>query len=171
MEFDNIHERWLAGNPEHAASLLDGLAGSADRLWPHETWPAMRFAGPLAEGAAGGHGPVRYTIESYEPGRQISFRFLPETGFDGHHWFEVVPRPGGALLRHGLKARGGFKRGMYWRLVIRYLHDALLEDALDNAERALTGEVKHPARWSWWVKTLRLGMRVLHGLPPATEHA
>jgi hypothetical protein len=48
-----------------------------------------------------------------------------------------------------------------WSTVVRPLHDALIEDALDNAERETTGTVAEPAGWSWWVRTLRrvLGSR------------
>lgn len=165
MEFANIHERWMPGDMARAAQLLDGLAGPGDRLWPRQSWPEMRFQGRLEVGAAGGHGPIRYRVEGYEPGRQVSFQFLPETGFEGHHWFELVPRDGGVLLRHGLKARGGLLGSVYWTLAIRFLHDALVEDALDNAERALTGDVKRPARWSLWVRALRAGMRLLNRRP------
>jgi hypothetical protein len=37
---------------------------------------------------------------------------------------------------------------MTWPLVFRPLHDALLEDALDKAERDITGMVANPNRWS-----------------------
>jgi len=42
-----------------------------------------------------------------------------------------------------------------WPLAFRWLHDALLEDLLDNAERELTGTVARPARWSPYVRLLR----------------
>lgn len=169
MQFANIHQRWMPGDAARGAQLLDSLAGPQDRLWPNQSWPAIRFPQPLQVGTRGGHGPVRYRVEAYEPGRQISFSFLPETGFDGCHWFEVVPRDGGVLVRHGLQARSGFFGSLYWSLAIRFLHDALVEDALDNAERALTGDVKRPARWSPWVKALRLGMRALNRAPAETK--
>src|SRR5690606_21569628 len=114
MEFFNIHERWLPAEPARAAALLDGLAQPGDRLWPHQAWPGIHFDRDLEVGASGGHGPVRYQVESYEPGRQVSFRFLPKTGFAGHHWFELAPLADGVLLRHGLRASGGLKSGLYW---------------------------------------------------------
>jgi hypothetical protein len=41
-----------------------------------------------------------------------------------------------------------------WPLIFRPLHEALIEDSLDDAERALGGEP--PAReWSPWVRLLR----------------
>ena len=155
MQFANVHERWLPVDAAEAGRLLDGLASDGDRLWPRRTWPQMRFDGPLAEGAVGGHGPIRYSIEAYEPGRRLCFRFEPQTGFEGRHWFEVTPHDGGVWLRHVLHGHAGWKGALQWSLAIRHLHDALVEDALDNAERVLTGSVKAPARWSPWVKLLR----------------
>ncbi|MGW2011839.1 hypothetical protein [Streptomyces nigrescens] len=38
---------------------------------------------------------------------------------------------------------------------LRPRHDAALEDSLDRAERACTGTVARPARWSRYVRTLR----------------
>ncbi|MEM1418366.1 MAG: SRPBCC family protein, partial [Myxococcota bacterium] len=59
-------------------------------------------------------------------------------------------------------AASGPLGSLYWSLVVRPLHDALIEDAFDNAERALTGDVARPARWSLRVRLLR---RVLDRLP------
>jgi hypothetical protein len=46
-----------------------------------------------------------------------------------------------------------------WPLVFRPLHDAVLEDALDDAERHVTGRVERPARWSIYVRVLRRLLR------------
>jgi hypothetical protein len=61
VRIHNTHERTLpaGGMP---GSLIDGLAGDDDRLWPHDRWPAMRFDGGLQEGNHGGHGPIRYRV-------------------------------------------------------------------------------------------------------------
>jgi hypothetical protein len=154
MRFANIHQRWLPAVPEAAGALLDGLSSADDALWPRR-WPPMRFDRPLAPGAAGGHGPIRYTVEAHEPGRLVSFRFDPRTGFRGRHWFEVVPVDGGSSLRHVLEGQSGPLGWLYWSVAVRPLHDALVEDALDRAERALTGAVRTPARWSTIVLVLR----------------
>jgi hypothetical protein len=42
-----------------------------------------------------------------------------------------------------------------WPIAVRWMHDALIEDAFDNAEREVTGSVTKPARWSRWVRFLR----------------
>jgi hypothetical protein len=44
---------------------------------------------------------------------------------------------------------------LLWPVAIRWLHDALIEDALDNAERSSTGAVGRPRHWSPWVRVLR----------------
>ncbi len=116
----------------------------------------MRLDGPLAVGASGGHGPVRYTVEEYVPGRLVRFRFQAPRGFDGFHEFTVRPRPGGgSVLVHLLAMRARGPAPLSWPLVFRPLHDALLEDALDRAERELTGTVRAPARWSVYTRLLR----------------
>jgi hypothetical protein len=66
----NVHQRSLAVPVAEAGFLIDGLAGPDDRLWPSDRWPAMRFDRPLGVGARGGHGPVRYAVGAYVPGRR-----------------------------------------------------------------------------------------------------
>jgi hypothetical protein len=156
MAVHNTHERRLDASPDAAGALLDALASDGDRLWPHDSWPAMRLDRPLGVGATGGHGPVRYTVEEYDPGRRVRLRFLAPRGFDGFHEFTVRPDPsGGTVLAHLLAMRAHGPARASWPLVFRPLHDALLEDALDRAERALTGGVRAPARWSRRVRLLR----------------
>ena len=42
-----------------------------------------------------------------------------------------------------------------WPLVIRWLHDAVVEDLFDRAEQALGTGPAQPGRWSPWVRLLR----------------
>ncbi|WP_017597313.1 hypothetical protein, partial [Nocardiopsis lucentensis] len=163
----NLHERRLPIAPERAGALVDGLSSPDDPLWPSRDWPAMRLDAPLAAGAVGGHGPVRYTVEEYVPGHWVRFRFQGPRGFDGFHEFTVRPDgSGGAVLSHLLAMRTHGAARLSWPLVFRWLHDALLEDCLDRAERAGTGTVRAPARWSPYVRLLR---RVLSRRSPAAE--
>jgi hypothetical protein len=162
MKFYSIHRRRFAASPATAGTLLDGLSSPNDVLWPRDRWPSQRFDRPLSVGASGGHGPIRYEVAAYEPGRRVDFRFLPEGGFSGSHWFEIVPDEGGVVLRHVIDGSTGFGGWLRWHIVIRWLHDALLRDALDNAERELTGHVERPARYNSWVRILRRG----RGLSP-----
>ncbi|MER7503835.1 SRPBCC family protein [Nonomuraea pusilla] len=152
----NVHERRLAAPAARAGALIDSLAGQDDRLWPHERWPAMRFDRPLQVGAEGGHGPVRYRVEHYRPGTRVRFRFRAPAGFDGYHEYEVRPLgDGGCLLRHSLVMSARPRAWLTWPLVFRPLHDALLEDSLDKAERSLGAGPRPPRRWSVRVRLLR----------------
>jgi hypothetical protein len=65
----NVHERMLDASITEIGKLIDTLASAEDKLWPRDRWPAMKFDRPLSVGAVGGHGPIRYTVESYQPGR------------------------------------------------------------------------------------------------------
>jgi hypothetical protein len=150
----NVHERRIAASPEAVGQLIDTLAGDADLLWP-ANWPAMRFDRPLGVGAEGGHGPIRYSVEAYDPGRRVVFRFAPGSGLDGIHYFVALPADGGAaLLRHVLEGTTYGSTRLLWPLAIRPMHDACAEDCLDQAERALGVGPAAPARWSPWVRLL-----------------
>ncbi|HYH18869.1 MAG TPA: hypothetical protein VD995_09665 [Azospirillum sp.] len=119
----------------------------------------MRFEKPLAVGAKGGHGPVRYTIQRYDPGRSIVFRFSAPTGFVGTHGFSVESADGGGVrLVHTLDMVAVGPARLSWPLVFRPLHDALLEDALDKAECSVGGQPAG-ARWSLYVRALRRLLR------------
>ncbi|WP_017594984.1 SRPBCC family protein [Nocardiopsis potens] len=150
----NEHRRLLAAPVDEVGALIDGLASDRDPLWPDEDWPAMRFDRPLGVGARGGHGPVRYSVVEYLPGRRIRFRFEAPAGFLGHHGFSVEETDGGVLLRHLLTVQPVGPARVSWPLVYRPLHDALLEDALDKAERSL-GLGGPRTEWSPLVKALR----------------
>jgi hypothetical protein len=153
---ENVHRRVLRAPAGHAGELLDSLSGPDDRLWPSPPWPPMRLDGPLAAGATGGHGPIHYTVEEYRPGRGVRFRFVPPTGVDGTHELSVIPVDAHRVeVRHTLVGTPAGAMRLGWPLAFRWLHDALLEDLLDNAERELTGTVARPARWSPYVRLLR----------------
>lgn len=155
MKVRNIHERLLPTLASQVGALLDSLASPEDALWPRRHWPAMRFDRPLGVGAVGGHGPIRYTVEAYEPGRRVRFRFTGPPGFHGFHGFEVEPvDENRTLLRHVLEMRISGAAMLTWPLVFRPLHDALVEDSLDEAERGVGGAPRG-ARWSGWVQVLR----------------
>ncbi|NHC44962.1 SRPBCC family protein [Motilibacter aurantiacus] len=152
----SVHERLLLASPDAVGELLDALGGAHDRLWPAGRWPPLRLDRPLRVEAAGGHGPIGYAVVAHEPGRRVVFRFTEPRGLVGVHRFEVEPRQGvGVVLRHTLEAslRGRLLLG--WLLVLRPLHDALLEDLLDRAELAVEGRVHAPAGWTAYVRLLR----------------
>lgn len=154
----NAHERSIDAPPSVVGALLDQLAGPHDPLWPAPAWPAMRFDRPLGLGAQGGHGPVRYTVTDYEPGRRVRFTFDDRNGRGGHHELTVEADAKGpatrSRVRHVLETHPRGSMRLAWPLVVRWMHDAVVEDLLDNFERAATGTVRTPARWSPWVRVL-----------------
>jgi hypothetical protein len=159
MKVVNIHERILDAPLVKVGQLIDGLASADDRLWPHDRWVAMQFDRPLGVGASGGHGPIRYVVESYEPGRNICFRFIEPKGFAGTHRFEAEPvEQAKTRLRHTIEMQAAGRSWLLWVIAIRPLHDALLEDSLDRAE-AFTGKPLPMRQWSRWVRIIRWVMR------------
>lgn len=155
MRVTNIHERRIARPPAEVGALLDTLASDADALWPRTNWPAMDFDRPLGVGADGGHGPVGYSVVEYVPGRRVKFRFSRPAGFNGHHWFEVIPDGNSAtVLRHTIEMKAEGPALLTWPLAIRWLHDACVEDALAVGQASL-GIEPLVVPWSPWVKVLR----------------
>ena len=150
----NVHAVQLPVPPERAGALLDTLGSAHDLLWPGQRWPPMRIEGPLRVGAAGRHGPVKYTVEEYVPSVRLRFRFRKPIGFEGTHTFEVFREADGCRLEHRVEMvlRGASRLG--WPLVFGPLHDALAEDAVSQAVRAL-GLPPRDKTWSLWVRLLR----------------
>lgn len=138
----NVHERKLPASPAQAGALLDRFFGAEDCLWPTERWP-MRRGGELRIGASCHHDDVRDTVTQYEPGRRVWFTFT-EMDLDGGHGFEILEEEGATHLRHTLRARPHRSMRILWPLIVSSVHDAILEDLLDNAERELTGTVASP---------------------------
>lgn len=159
----NIHQRSIAAPAEELGALLDALATPDDRIWPAPAWPRLVLDAGLTPGSRGGHGPIRYHVSAYEPGRRARFEFAPGVGLDGYHELRITPEgPDACTLTHTLTGTLQGRMRLLWPLAIRWFHDALLEDLLDNAERAAAGRLSgRPARWSPWVRLLRRvrGMR------------
>ncbi|WP_207781917.1 DUF2867 domain-containing protein [Phytoactinopolyspora limicola] len=152
----NVHERTIAAPAHRVGALLDQMASDDDRLWPSPAWLPMRFDRPLQVGADGGHGDVRYTVSDYEPGRRIEFTFQPGAGLDGRHELVVESLDEDrCVLRHILTAQPRGLMRILTPIMLLPLHNALLEDLLDNAEIAATGRLTRPARWSPWVRLWR----------------
>ncbi|MBI2434516.1 MAG: SRPBCC family protein [Candidatus Hydrogenedentes bacterium] len=163
MRVLNVHSREIAAPAAAIGMLLDSLSSREDQLWPHEDWPRMRFDRPLGAGAIGGHGPIRYTVESYVLGTSIRFRFTAPRGFDGWHGFDLDVAPGRPpQLRHTLEMRTTGWASVTWPLLFRPLHDALLEDCLYKAEIACCGDGQRP-RWGLRVRILRWLLRRKRG--------
>ena len=161
MHVRNLHEREFPLPLATVGALIDSLASREARLWPSGKWPPMRFDRPLAVGAVGGHGPVRYSVEEYRPGRSIRFRFSAPRGFNGTHRFEVEEQEGKTVLRHVIEMHATGPALLSWPLAIRALHNAAIEDCFDQATVSLGIALPHPARWSIYVRILRAVMRIM----------
>lgn len=152
----NAHERSVQAPATTVGGLLDQLAADDDPVWPTPAWPPLVLDRPLGVGADGGHGPIRYRVSEYEPGRRIRFAFHPVVGIRGYHELSVEPAGDDrCVVRHVVSGRLAGRTRLAWPVAVRWLHDALIEDLLDNVELAATGRVARPARWSWWVRRLR----------------
>ncbi len=150
----NVHRRILAVPPAEGEGLLRSLASHEDRLWPGDRWWPQRFDGGLVPGAKGGHGPVRYKVESVAP-RSVVYRFPRKGWFRGTHRFDLAPHPDGCELTHTLEGTLHGRGLLLWPLLVRPLHDALVEDVLDRAEAVSGKSPMEPARHGPYVRFLR----------------
>jgi hypothetical protein len=136
----NVHTRDL-GVP--AGPFVDRV----QELWPL-AWGKQEFDRPLGVGADGGHGPIRYRCTEFKPGESITFAF---NSGEGTHTLSAS----GTVITHELIGHFRLRSRLRWAFVIRWLHDACIEDLFDNIERAAGGEPATPARWSLWVRLVR----------------
>lgn len=152
----NVHERTIAAPVEEVGPLLDRLGGPDDVLWPPAWAPPMVLDRPIAVGAVGGHGPIRYRVTAHVPGRMVEFTVDPGVGLVGTHTFVVEPvGPSRTRLRHAIEGSTAGWMRLAWPSAVRWLHDAVLEDLLDRAERVAGTGPQRPAQWSRWVRLLR----------------
>jgi hypothetical protein len=157
---NNTHTRLIQRSLGDVAPLLESLAGPHDRLWPSDRWPPIRLDRGLAVGSKGGHGTILYEVVDHEPGRSVTFRFDPRIGIVGTHTFSIADHGvGGTELRHEIAGTLTGPMRLMWPLVVRPLHDALLEDALDNAEAALANRPVNRRRFGPSVRLLRYAVR------------
>ena len=155
MKICNIHERIINRPINQIGLLLDSLSSSKDKLWPHEKWPPMKFDRELREGSKGGHGPIRYYVKNYKPGKRIIFEFTGPSGFHGQHFFELeMKEPKSTIIRHTIDMKIKGPALISWPMLFRPLHDALIEDSFDKLETNLSLSQKN-SNWSPWVKLLR----------------
>ena len=148
----NAHERALVDPAAHVDALLSRLGTPDDRLWPSEVWLSARLDASPDAGGAGGHGRVRYHCSERAPG-MVTFTFDEVNGsrrWNGRHRFTLLSNRTGCTLRHVVELRLPLREALQWQVLIRPLHDAILEDLLDKAAG------RPPSRaWSAWVRTLR----------------
>lgn len=155
MKVLNIHSRQLKISSDELSEMFSSLASKNDRIWPHEKWPAMKFKDGLKIGAKGGHGPVRYQLIRKEIPKVIEFQFLGPKGLHGIHKFESFEREGDQIeIRHTIDMVTKGIGTLAWLVGIKWLHDALAEDALDKVENQILGTNK-TSKWNLWVILLR----------------
>ncbi|GLR19513.1 hypothetical protein [Portibacter lacus] len=158
MKVLNIHRRTINEPIEKVAEAVATVSTPADKIWPNEHWPAMKFKNGIGVGEKGGHGPIRYTVEKYQPSEIIQFQFTRPKGFNGIHKLELKDLGNGKTeISHTIDINTSGKGTWLWIFGIRSLHDALLEDAFDKLENNFTGGNKK-SEWSAWVKFLRRQM-------------
>jgi hypothetical protein len=169
----NVHERRIAANPDVVWDVLMAMPGPNGRLWPPGI-PSMRFDGPLAVGADGRHGPIHYQVTVLDPAAgNVVFAFREPTGLVGRHSFYVRPdKNAGAMLRHEVVANPEGWMRLKWPLIIRWVHDAVVEEVLDRTEVA-TGTVPvQPYKRSLWVRSLlAMGAKASSGMHPPRAHS
>lgn len=158
----NVHEREVPIAVEHLWQLVSELGTESDPLWPSDRWPRLRLSDGVSPDSRGGHGPVRYRVDGVEPEGWVRFRFEPETGFRGWHEFRVSPAATGSRLTHIFEIE---RPSTAVRLVVVPLHDAVLEDLLDQLESVVAGRpvnrrpLSVPVRARRALVAARMGLR------------
>src|SRR5829696_5703469 len=103
---NNVHQRFIPAPASQVGRSLDRIGSAEDTWWPSPAWPAMVLEAPLAIGVRGGHGPIRYRVSEYVPGRSVVFTFDEGVGLRGTHRFDIIPRDSrSCLVQHVAKGR------------------------------------------------------------------
>lgn len=155
MKVINIHQRIILQPKSAVVELFNTLASKNDLMLANNKWPAMKLDKGLMVGSKGGHGPIRYTVEEYSPEEFIQFRFSKPRGFHGFHRFDIVEVDTHTTqIKHLIDMNTSGLALLTWPLVIRWLHDALIEDAFDKTENHFLLQ-KKTSSWNAWVRFLR----------------
>jgi hypothetical protein len=130
----SVHSRVTDGTMKDAERLLATLGGADDRIWPKDRWLRLRLDEGLEVGSHGKQGPVRYRVLEVEPGRRVRFEFEPgcKPALTGWHELRVDPAgDDGLSWTHELMLE---HPSAQVRSILLPLHDALIEDLLDQVE-------------------------------------
>jgi hypothetical protein len=158
MKIFNRHDRIIPADQDALGSILNSLSGPEDALWPREIWPPMVLDSALKVGATGGHGPVRYRVTEFIPGRRAVFQFDKAgllAGVDGRHYFEVVPRREHVIIRHDLEGNCALGMWLKWTFLVKPMHNTVIEDAFDKVESRFRGTAVQRSHRGPWVRFLR----------------
>jgi hypothetical protein len=141
----NVHHRIVPAPAAAVGALVERLSAPDDPLFPTPVWPAMLLDRPLGLGAVGGHGRIRYRVTAYEPGRSVRFDTTDDTLGTGYHRFDVEPLgPDRCRISHVLEIVMSARTYLLFKLAIEPVHDVMVEEVFDNAERAVLGSLPHP---------------------------
>lgn len=155
MQVLNTHIRIIDIPTEEIVSIFETLSTKNDKVWPLEKWPAMKFNEGIQTGAKGGHGPIKYSVEIYNPRKIIQFRFSRPKGFVGIHKFEIKELTNKKTeISHTIKMKMSLGGSFVWFLGVRALHNALIEDCFDKVENQFL-EQKKKTKSNYWVVFLR----------------
>ncbi len=155
MKLVNHHHRDFAYPLELITEKLSSLGSDNDLLWPHQYWPRMKFDKTPQVSAVGGHGLIPYRISIYQPQQQIRFQFEGLPGIKGYHEFVVTNVSQHCCrLSHDVQAELSLIGMRNWYLLIAPLHNALIEDLLDQLESELSGACVQQ-KWSLRVRLMR----------------
>lgn len=152
----NVHERLIPAPASQVGQSLDRIGGADDTWWPAPAWPAMVLEAPLGVWVRGSHGPIRYQVTEYVPGRSVVFTFDERVGLRGTHRFDVIPRDSqSCYVRHVVEGRTTGSMRLVWPAAMRWLHDAVVEDLMDRVATDAGHPPAQRAQWSWWVRQIR----------------
>ena len=155
MKVLNIHKRVIHQPKIEIAELLDSLASENDKMLATDKWPRMKLDKGLQVGSKGGHRPIRYSVQAYQQGEWVEFKFSKPKGFNGIHKFEITALDAQRTeIKHTIDMNTSIKATIIWSLAVRWLHDAYIEDAFDKVENQFS-TVKNPYQWNIWVRFLR----------------
>ncbi len=137
------------------AEILETLSTKQDLLWPEENWTPMILDNGLCVDSRGGHGIIKYYVTKYEYGKIVEFCFVEPEEFKGAHRFELSkPSDNRTKIKHTIDVQFNLKGLILWYLIVKWLHDALLEDCLDKVENNLENtNAKTPH--NFWLKFLQ----------------
>lgn len=155
MRVVNTHKRVIPKSKAQVSQLFETLGSEDDQIWPFENWPAMRFKAGFHDGSHGGHGRIRYTIIAFQSGNSVTFQFTKPDGFYGTHelHFNSLTIDSTEIV-HEIKMNTSFKATFLWIFIIRWLHNALIEEAFDKVENYFFPNSKETS-YSLWVNFLR----------------
>lgn len=155
MKVVNIHKRTITQHKDELSELLKTLGSKNDKFWPKHKWPAMKIENGLHVGNKGRHGPIKYSIVEYIEGELIKFKFSEPKGFNGTHELRLKSKDDSTTeIIHEIRMKTSLRASLLWLFTIRWLHDALIEDAFDTVENYFSLDEKYTAHGSW-VKLLR----------------